>query len=224
MTPAWDESLTEHDVKVLEARPPKPRGIPFGRRSALLVIDMNRGALGEDRPAYEQQAQYPGACGESGWTALRRMQPLIAAARSAGVPVVYSRNVARASQGLPRADDPTWMYSELSPLSELTPEIPMAPGGLTGREATGERLLSKRTLSTSSSTEGSTRCCSSGTAPAGASGRRRSTLWGTSSRRSSSKSASSTASSCPTGRRSSTYSSSTATSSPQPRPLSISTT
>ena len=130
MTPAWDESLTEHDVKVLEARPPKPRGTPFGQRPALLVIDMNRGALGDDRPAYEQQAQYPGACGESGWAALRRMQPLIAAARSASVPVVYSRNIARASQGLPRADDPTWMYSELSPLSELTPEIPMAPGDL----------------------------------------------------------------------------------------------
>ncbi len=130
MTPAWDESLTEHDVKVLEARPPKPRGIPFGQRPALLVIDMNRGALGDDRPAYEQQEQYPGACGESGWAALRRMQPLIAAARSASVPVVYSRNIARASQGLPRADDPTWMYSELSPLSELTPEIPMAPGDL----------------------------------------------------------------------------------------------
>ena len=130
MTPAWDESLTEHDVKVLEARPPKPRGTRFGQRPALLVIDMNRGALGDDRPAYEQQEQYPGACGESGWAALRRMQPLIAAARSGGVPVVYSRNIARASQGLPRADDPTWMYSELSPLSELTPEIPMAPGDL----------------------------------------------------------------------------------------------
>ena len=42
MAPAWDESLTEHDVKVLAARPPKPRGIDFGPRPALLIIDMQK--------------------------------------------------------------------------------------------------------------------------------------------------------------------------------------
>ena len=125
----WDDALTEHDRKVVELRPPRPP-TGFGERPALLIIDMNRGAVGEDRPIAEQLDRYPGACGNFAWDAIRHMQRLIPAAREAGIPVIYSRHVFRAIHDLPRATDPTYSYSELSPLSELQPEVAPQPGDL----------------------------------------------------------------------------------------------
>ena len=125
----WDDALTEQDRKVVELRPPRPP-TGFGERPALLVVDMNRGAVGEDRPIAEQLDRYPGACGNSAWAAIRHMQKLIPAARDAGIPVIYSRHIFRATHDLPRATDPTYSYSELSPLSELQPEVAPQPGDL----------------------------------------------------------------------------------------------
>ena len=125
----WDDALTEQDRKVVELRPPRPL-TGFGERSALLVVDMNRGAVGEDRPIAEQLDRYPGACGNFAWDAIRHMQRLIPAARGAGIPVIYSRHIFRATHDLPRAKDPSYSYSELSPLSELQPEVAPQPGDL----------------------------------------------------------------------------------------------
>ena len=125
----WDDALTEQDRKVVEFRPPRPL-TGFGERSALLVVDMNRGAVGEDRPIAEQLDRYPGACGNFAWDAIRHMQRLIPAARGAGIPVIYSRHIFRATHDLPRAKDPSYSYSELSPLSELQPEVAPQPGDL----------------------------------------------------------------------------------------------
>ena len=125
----WDDALTEQDRKVVELRPPRPL-TGFGERSALLVVDMNRGAVGEDRPIAEQLDRYPGACGNFAWDAIRHMQRLIPAARGAGIPVIYSRHIFRATHDLPRAKDPSYSYSELSPVSELQPEVAPQPGDL----------------------------------------------------------------------------------------------
>lgn len=114
---------------MVELRPPRPL-IGFGERSALLVVDMNRGAVGEDRPIAEQLDRYPGACGNFAWDAIRHMQRLIPAARGAGIPVIYSRHIFRVTHDLPRAKDPSYSYSELSPLSELQPEVAPQPGDL----------------------------------------------------------------------------------------------
>ena len=125
----WDDVLSEHDQKVFAAR--KPRQLTgFGERPALLVIDMNIGAVGEDRPIYEQLDRYPGGCGPYAWEALRHMQKLIPAAREAAIPIIYSKHIFRAIHDLPRATDPTFYYSELSPLSEFQPEIFPEPGDL----------------------------------------------------------------------------------------------
>ena len=114
---------------MVELRPPRPL-TGFGERSALLVVDMNRGAVGEDRPIAEQLDRYPGACGNFAWDAIRHMQRLIPAARGAGIPVIYSRHIFRATHDLPRAKDPSYSYSELSPVSELQPEVAPQPGDL----------------------------------------------------------------------------------------------
>ena len=125
----WEDALTEDDRKVLELRPPR-KLTGFGERPALLVIDMNRGAVGEDRPIYEQLDRYPGACGNHAWATIPHMQRIIALAREAEIPVVYSRHIFRAIHGMPRGEDPSFPYSELSPLSEIQPEVAMQPGDL----------------------------------------------------------------------------------------------
>ena len=125
----WEDVLSEHDQKVVASRKLRaPTG--FGENPALLVIDMNVGAVGEDRPIYEQQDKYPGACGPYAWAALRQMQKLIPKARNAGIPVIYSKHIFKAIHDLPRAKDPKYPYSELSPLSEIQPEVAPEPGDL----------------------------------------------------------------------------------------------
>jgi len=125
----WDNVLSEDDRKVLELRPPRPR-MGFGERPALLVIDMNCGAIGENRPIYEQLDEYPGACGTYAWEAIPQMQKVIRVARESGIPVVYTKFIFRAIHDLPRAKDPAYMFSELSPQSEIQPEIAPQPGDL----------------------------------------------------------------------------------------------
>ena len=125
----WDSLLSEHDKKVDSFRKFRQQ-TGFGERPALIVIDMNVGAVGEDRPIFEQLDKYPGACGPFAWAALKHMQKLIPAARNAGVPVIYSKHIFKAIHGLPKHDDPSFPYSELSPLSEIQPEVAMEPGDL----------------------------------------------------------------------------------------------
>ncbi len=125
---AWDQFLSENDRKVLSARRPRAkRG--FGERPALLVIDMQYTACGEDRPIWEQVDRYPGACGPYAWESIRHMQKLLPAARAAGVPVIYTKHVFRPSIGLPLAD-PASGYSSLNPLSEIPTEVAMEEGDI----------------------------------------------------------------------------------------------
>ena len=126
--PQWDDVLTDNDRRLMgmgfDMR--KPTG--FGENPALVVIDMNMGSVGEDRPVYEQFDRYPRTCGEYGWRALPYIQRLIEKARETKIPIVYSRHVFRAAHDLPRADDPEFPFSELSPQSELVAEITPRPG------------------------------------------------------------------------------------------------
>ena len=128
--PQWDDVMTDNDRTLMgmgfDMR--KPTG--FGENPALVVIDMNMGAVGEDMPVYEQFDRYPRTCGEYGWRALPYIQRLIDKARATKIPIVYSRHVFRAGHGLARHDDPTFAYSELSPQSEIVPEIAPEPGEL----------------------------------------------------------------------------------------------
>lgn len=127
--PVWDDVLSEHDRKHLAARGPRQRR-GLGERPALLVIDMNCGSVGENRPIYEQLDKYPLACGLYAWAAIPHMQEVIRAARGAGIPVVYTHMILKAIHDLPRAKDPKYMYSELSPQSEFQPEVAPQPGDL----------------------------------------------------------------------------------------------
>ena len=125
----WNNILSDHDRQVLEARPSRPsRGL--GEHPAVLVIDMNCGAVGTNRPNYEQVDEYPGTCGLFAWSAIPNMQEVIAAARNANIPVVYTKLIYKATHDWPRAKDPNYRFSELSPQSEILPEIAPQPGDL----------------------------------------------------------------------------------------------
>jgi maleamate amidohydrolase len=128
MPRVWEDALTEHDRRCLAARP--PRAVPeLGSRPALLVIDMQKGVIGEDRPIYEQMDRYPLACGPFAWESIRHLEKLIPAARAAEVPVVYSQHLFTPEMRLPQSN-PSSAFSSLNPLSAIQDEIAPQPGDL----------------------------------------------------------------------------------------------
>jgi nicotinamidase-related amidase len=126
--PVWDAFMTEDDRKVFAGRPKRrPNGL--GARPALLMIDMQMTACGHDRPIHEQLHEYSGACGPHAWKAIPVQQKLLAAARAAGMPVIYSKHVFRPESGLPFAD-PSHNFSVANAKSEIPAEVAMQPGDL----------------------------------------------------------------------------------------------
>jgi nicotinamidase-related amidase len=87
----WTNFLTEQDRALLDKTIwTKPRDFGLGERPALLIVDDYYGALGLPRaPILDVLAEWPSATGEDGWAAIDRTVPLLAAARSAGIPVVF---------------------------------------------------------------------------------------------------------------------------------------
>jgi maleamate amidohydrolase len=89
---AWVPLLTPRDQEFLAQRDPKRRG--FGRRPALLVIDMQYTACGDrDEPILEMIKRWPGGCGHEAWEGIRNQQRLIPACRAAGIPIIYTRYI-----------------------------------------------------------------------------------------------------------------------------------
>ncbi len=125
---AWDAYLPEVDRRLLDRRGPMLRRGAPKQIMALLLIDMQVAACGLDQPIEDQLEDYPNACGEHAWSAMRVQKRLLSRTRAAGMPVVYSKHVFRQSAGIPRpADD---IYAEGSPMVEIHPEVAMQPGDI----------------------------------------------------------------------------------------------
>ena len=124
----WEQFLTEDDKLVLAKRKKRAAG-GLGAKTALLVIDMQVTACGYDRPIYEQLDEYPGACGPHAWESIGYQQKLLAAARSNGMQVIYSKHYFKPETGLP-ASDPSNNFSSLNANSEIPVEVAMMPGDL----------------------------------------------------------------------------------------------
>ena len=86
----WDTFLTERDKAVFAAGGfGAPAG--FGKRPALLVIDVNWAFCGErPEPILELIKRWRTSCGEESWVALEYIRQLIEAARAKGLPVIYT--------------------------------------------------------------------------------------------------------------------------------------
>jgi maleamate amidohydrolase len=79
------------DEDVLEIYEPYRREVRVGRKPAVLAIDLyNKAYQGGDRPVREVNRQYSGSCGEHAWKALEPTKALLAAARRAVLPVIYT--------------------------------------------------------------------------------------------------------------------------------------
>jgi maleamate amidohydrolase len=79
------------DDEILEIYKAYHRKIYVGKNPAVLAIDLyNKAYEGGNKPVREVNRQFPGSCGENAWKAIEPTQKLFAAARAAGVPVIYS--------------------------------------------------------------------------------------------------------------------------------------
>ena len=94
----WDRYLTESDKEHVAHG--KDRRVGFGRKPALLLVDLYRGVFG-DKPEPLMQAvkTWPSSCGMAGWNALPAIQKLLEASRTAGIPVIHISMLANA--GMP---------------------------------------------------------------------------------------------------------------------------
>ena len=93
--PIWNKFLTERDKAVFETSGYGARG-GFGKRPALLVIDVNWAFCGEKpEPILQSIKKWRNSCGEDAWVALPFIKSLIDKCHDKGVPVIYTTGVRR---------------------------------------------------------------------------------------------------------------------------------
>lgn len=88
----WEDALTETDRLVIEKGGyGQQRG--FGSRPALVIIDVQYNYVGDNVPIQDQLDRWPSGGGEAAYRAIDKIVKIREAARDAGVPVIYTRNV-----------------------------------------------------------------------------------------------------------------------------------
>jgi maleamate amidohydrolase len=93
--PIWNKFLTERD-KEFFAHKGFGAKAGFGKRPALLIIDVNYAFCGDKRePIMESVKRWPTSCGEEAWDALPVLSRVIDVARGQGVPVIYTTGISR---------------------------------------------------------------------------------------------------------------------------------
>jgi nicotinamidase-related amidase len=69
------------------------RGVTFGRRVALVVVDVTLGFCGSRGLTLEQAiAEFPTACGPVSWETMPRIAKLVTLFRERGLPIVFTNN------------------------------------------------------------------------------------------------------------------------------------
>ena len=93
--PVWNKFLTERDKQVFGAAGYGERA-GFGERPAVLVIDVNYNFTGDKpEPILDSIKRWPNSCGEDAWDSMRDIKRLLEAARSKGLPVIYTTGTLR---------------------------------------------------------------------------------------------------------------------------------
>jgi len=92
----WDQYLTERDKQVFAASGYGTRQ-GFGKRPAILVIDVNYAFTGErPEPILDSIKKWRTSCGEEGWAGVAVIKTVLDAARPKGVPILYTTGIRRA--------------------------------------------------------------------------------------------------------------------------------
>jgi maleamate amidohydrolase len=94
--PIWNKFLTDRD-KAVFAHAGYGARQGFGKRPALLVIDVNIGFCGDKpEPILESIKRWRNSCGAESWTAVGHIKRLVDKARAKGLPVIYTTGNRRA--------------------------------------------------------------------------------------------------------------------------------
>jgi maleamate amidohydrolase len=129
----WDRFLTEQDKAVFSAGGYGRRMEP-GSRPALLVIDVTYGFCGDrPEPILESIKRWRSSSGQKAWDALPHVQTLLGAARTAEIPVIYTRGAPRRADGFDRgrwADKNARQGSDTPMTDEFMEQIAPVPGDL----------------------------------------------------------------------------------------------
>ena len=84
------------DPEILEIYQDYRRETYIGKKPALLAIDLyNLAFEGGARPVREVVKEFPSSCGINAWNAVNPIQELLTAARSRGIPVIYTTTETR---------------------------------------------------------------------------------------------------------------------------------
>lgn len=127
MARVWDRFLTEDDKKVIAGGNLRAPQGP-GRKSALLVIDMQVTASGDDMPIWQQRDRYPGACGPHAWEAISVQERLLDHARATDMDVIYSKHIFHGYTGMEKSK--AGVFSASDSRSEVQPELAMQSGDI----------------------------------------------------------------------------------------------
>jgi maleamate amidohydrolase len=93
--PIWNQFLTARDKAVFAASGYGARG-GFGKRPALLIVDVNWAFCGDrPEPILESIKRWRNSCGEDAWVALPFIKSLIDKCHAKGIPVIYTTGVRR---------------------------------------------------------------------------------------------------------------------------------
>lgn len=88
--PIWNKFLTERDKQVFAASGFGARQ-GYGRRPAVLVIDVNYAFCGDrPEPILDSIKRWRTSCGAEAWDGVCSIKTLLTAARAKGLPVIYS--------------------------------------------------------------------------------------------------------------------------------------
>jgi nicotinamidase-related amidase len=94
--PIWNKFLTERDKKVFAAGGYGARQ-GFGKRPAILVVDVNYNFCGDrPEPILESIKRWRNSCGEEAWEGVKAIKRLLTAGRAKGLPVIFTTGIRRA--------------------------------------------------------------------------------------------------------------------------------
>jgi maleamate amidohydrolase len=127
----WEGLVTRDEQEVYRrAGYGRPRG--FGRRPALLVVDIEYNFTGErPEPILDAIARFKDSCGPYAWAAIPHIQRLLELARRRGVPVFYTHGLP--PPGVDAATDRgTAIIDELKPRPDEAVLAKAAPSAFFG--------------------------------------------------------------------------------------------
>ena len=91
----WDDVLSDRDRQIFAAAG-WGRRAGFGKRPAVMIIDVNYNFCGDKRePILESIKRWHFSCGERAWDGIDAIRKILAVARRKRLPVFYTTNPRR---------------------------------------------------------------------------------------------------------------------------------